>query len=96
MSFTCQRCGACCKLAGGKGLSCHPDGSCLHLQKYDGTYYCDIFSNRPDTCRSAYVIKTTNLTPEQYSLLAPKICKLLAQAVEGISYHVDTKKLRSI
>ena len=97
MKFQCQRCGACCKLAilkvqaGLEDLPCREDGSCEHLQKKEGIYFCDIFEQRPDTCRSAFVVKMYGMTDSQYDKLATDICKQLEQLVKMKTYYVDTE-----
>ena len=49
MEFLCSKCGACCRLAGGKfGLPDRGDGACSYLNE-DNT--CSIYNDRPEVCR---------------------------------------------
>ena len=67
LNFTCQRCGACCKLVGAALpylpssyyaiFHPGPDGACRHLKTDGGKYKCDIYERRPALCREVHMAK---------------------------------------
>lgn len=84
-SFSCDRCGQCCRHIGGI-LQLRPydrgDGVCCHLT--DGNL-CDIYDSRPEVCSvdRMYVRFAGELTREQYDALMMKSCECLKKGFAG-------------
>ena len=74
--FPCTQCGACCIVAGLKGLMPQrEDGACIHLTEDN---LCEIYDDRPDFCRiddaQKMVKETKNMTKRNYYKLSAELC----------------------
>lgn len=74
MEYYCSKCGNCCRIAG----LAYPD-----LNRGDGvckfyneeTKLCKDYENRPEVCRTEYVVESLGLNPEFYSKVRESFCK---------------------
>lgn len=80
MTFSCIKCGACCRRVGlsdlTRGLD-RGDGTCKHFDVE--TNLCLIYANRPDVCRvdESYPMFSHIFTRQQYEAANAEICKKL-------------------
>jgi len=78
--FTCNSCGACCKLL----IKDHApeldrgDGICINLKNNK----CDIYESRPDKCRQGNSFDSKLMSRQDYDELSMKACKTLQEQIE--------------
>ena len=77
MTFSCNQCGACCKvlpklvapwLVGDNGF-------CRHLKDNK----CEIYENRPDICNHDTMFASVDISKEEYDKMSMSICKKLEE-----------------
>ena len=90
MDFLCSKCGACCRVAGGKlGLPDRGDGACGYLNK-DNT--CSVYDSRPEVCRVDVMAAKSHLSKKDYYVESTKACHTLIDKLGLESkYKVDIK-----
>ena len=95
MDFLCSKCGACCLVAGKRGMPDRGDGACVYLDKNN---LCSIYDKRPIECRvkeSGENIKKNNpgFSIKDYYKLNTLACHQLIDE-QGLDkkYKIDIKE----
>ena len=95
MDFLCSKCGACCLVAGTKGMPNRGDGACIYLTKDN---LCSVYDKRPLECRvkdSALIIKKQNkdFSIKEYYKANTKAChQLIDEQGLDSKYKIDIKE----
>jgi len=81
VTFTCDRCGLCCRMLKGTPLEkwARPDGSCIHLTKDN---LCEIYDHRPVICNVSklYRKRFSNLmSRERWDELQTESCRRIKE-----------------